>query len=240
MIYLFHGSDIEKTRTKAFAWVAAARAKEPNLAYIRLAREELTSAALEDVAASGGLFVSRLLVLLDDPFPSAGGRSATDGARNVGDGEDEEGADTSDASLLEEHLAALAASDNAIVVLAPKLLAAQAKKLTAKAKLEYRFDKPMGREVGRGFNGALVNALATRSRERLWLEVTRALRAGDAPEMLHGLLHWKARDLMEKGGSKWSPQASRALSLSLISLVQDSRRKGLDLAQSLERFALTI
>ena len=68
MIYLFHGSDVEKTRTKAFEWVAKARAKEPNLAYVRLAREELTLAALEDAALSGGLFVQRLLILLDDPF----------------------------------------------------------------------------------------------------------------------------------------------------------------------------
>ena len=84
MIYLFHGSDVEKTRTKAFAWVRAARAKEPNLAYLHFAREELTNAVLEDAAAAGGLFVSRLLVLLDDPFPNA---------RNTGEDEDEEGKD---------------------------------------------------------------------------------------------------------------------------------------------------
>ncbi|HEY4522942.1 MAG TPA: hypothetical protein VJK73_01055, partial [Candidatus Paceibacterota bacterium] len=67
-----------------------------------------------------------------------------------------------------------------------------------------------------------------------------ALRKGDAPEMLHGLLHWKTRDLMEKGSRAWKPQETRALSLSLISLLQNSRRKGLDLSQSLERFALSI
>ena len=218
MMYLFHGSDVEKTRSKAFEWVAKARAKEPNLAYVRLAREELTSAALEDVAQSGGLFVKRLLILIDNPFQE-------------GDSPD----------LLEEHLDALAASDNAIIVLAPKLAAAKAKKLIAKAKVEYKYDLPA--QTGkpeRGFNAHLVNALAARSREKLWLEINRALRAGDAPEMLHGLLHWKARDLMEKGSRTWTPQESRALSLSLISLLQSSRRRGLDLSLSLERFALNI
>ncbi|MBI4079935.1 hypothetical protein HY414_01765, partial [Candidatus Kaiserbacteria bacterium] len=89
--------------------------------------------------------------------------------------------------------------------------------------------------------------LAVRSRERLWLEIVRALRAGDAPEMLHGLLHWKARDLMDpsagrqkKGSRPWSAAEARKLSLSLIALLQDSRRKNLDLAESLERFALSI
>ena len=216
MIYLFHGSDIEKVRAKAFEWVAAARKKEPNLAYVRLAREEVTDAALDDAALSGGLFVSRLLVLIDDPAQ-------------------EEAAD-----ILEEHLNALAMSDNAIIILAPKLAAAKVKKFSAKAKREYLYDKAATREDARGFNANLVNALSARSREKLWLEINRALRTGDAPEMLHGLLHWKARNLMEKGSRAWTPAESRALSLSLISLIQSSRRGGLDLSLSLERFALSV
>lgn len=233
MIYLFYGTDVEKTRAKAFEWVAKARAKEPNLAYVRLAREELSDAALEDAALSGGLFVSRLLVLIDDPFPAARATSEDEGNEEVNTG-----------SVLEDHLAALADSDNAIIILAPKLPAAKAKKLAAKAKMEYKYDKPVSREVERGFNSNLVNALGARSREKLWLEINRALFAGDAPEMLHGLLHWKARDLMEKGSAggrtAWKPQEARALSLSLIELLQNSRRGGLDLALSLERFALSV
>jgi len=229
MIYLFYGTDTERVRTKAFEWVAKAQEKEPNLAYVRLAREELTDAALEDAALSGGLFVKRLLILIDDPFPSA--RAATE--EDVGE---EEGV----TNVFEEHIEALAASDNAIVILAPKLAAAKAKKLVAKAKVEYKFDAPITRETARGFNGNLVNALAARSRENLWLEVNRALMAGDAPEMLHGLLHWKARDLMEKGSRTWKPEETRRLSLNLIELLQASRRGGLDLSLALEKFALSI
>ena len=228
MLYVFHGSDIEKARTKAFEWVAKARAKEPNLAYARLAREELTDAVLEDAALSGGLFVSRLLILIDDPFPAS--RAAIE--ENAGEEEA--------TNVFEKHIEALAASDNAIVILAPKLPAAKAKKLAAKAKVEYKYDKPAAREDARGFNNNLVNALAARSREKLWLEINRARRAGDAPEMLHGLLHWKARDLLEKGSRAWSPQEARRLSLALIELLQSSRRGGLDLSLSLERFALSV
>jgi len=206
MIYLFHGSDVEKVRTKAFAWVAAARKKEPNLAYVRLASEEVIDSSLEDSALSGGLFVKRLLILIDDPFQ-----------------------EEDSTNLIEEHLSALADSDNAIVILAPKLASAKAKKIIAKAKMEYKYDKSAALEDKRGFNGNLVNALASRSREKLWLEINRALRAGDAPEMLHGLLHWKARDMRD-----------RKLSLDLINLLQTSRRNGMDLSLSLEHFALSI
>ncbi|MEK7604386.1 MAG: hypothetical protein AAB442_01120 [Patescibacteria group bacterium] len=228
MIYLFHGSDIEKTRRKAFEWVEAARAKEPNLVYVRLAREELTAAALLDVASAGGLFVSRLLVLLDDPFPSA--RVASD--------DDEE--ETVSASVLEDALESLAASNNVILILAPKLATAKVKKISALAKHVYVYEKAAAREDARGFNSGLVNALAARASEKLWLEIMRATRAGDAPEMLHGLLHWKARDLMEKGGRAWKPEESRRLSLDLIELLQSSRRGGLPLDLALEKFALSL
>lgn len=227
MIYLFHGSDVEKVRAKAFEWVAKAREKEPNLVYARLAREELIGTALDDAALSGGLFVRRLLILIDDPFQKIRAENGEEG-------------ETPSTNVIEERLDVLAASDNAIVILAPKLPTALAKKLVAKAKVSYRYDAPPTGEEKRGFNAALVNALAARNREKLWLEVNCALRAGDAPEMLHGLLHWKARDMLEKGGRAWKPREARELSLSLIALLQDSRRKGLDLSPSLERFALSI
>lgn len=232
VIYLFHGSDAEKVRTKAFAWVAAARTKEPNLAYTRLSREELSAEALGSAASSGGLFVRRALVLIDDPFPTGRTKDADEEV-------DEEVLGVG--SVLEEYADALVSSDNAIVIVAPKLTAARLKKLGAKAAKVYAFDTTAARaSVQRGFNSALVNALAARDAQKLWLEVVRALRVGDAPEMLHGLLHWKARDLMSKGSRTWKPLEARKLSLDLISLVQESRRKSLDFALELERFALSI
>jgi len=231
MIYLFYGSDVEKVRAKAFEWVAKARAKEPNLVYVRLSREELTPAALEDATHSGGLFVSRLLVLLDDPFQTT--RAANE--------EDESEEDAVVDNIVEENLESLATSDNAIIILAPKLSVAKAKKISAKAKVEYTFDLPaQAGKPTRGFNSGLVDALDARSREKLWLEINRALAKGDAPEMIHGLLHWKARDMMAKGSRAWKVQEARKLSLALIGLLQESRRGGMELPLSLERFALSI
>jgi hypothetical protein len=240
MIYLFHGSDVEQVRRKAFAWVKAAQTKEPSLAYVRLAREDLSSPVLEEAISSGGLFVKRLLVVLDDPFPIAR-------ATEEGDGDEEEMG-----SLVEEQIDALVESNNVILIVAPKLLSAKAKKISAKAKQTYVFNAPA--VAKRGFNASLPDALGARNREKLWLELTRALRTGDAPEMLHGLLHWKARQLFEQakiaenslpGASRrgvrvWKSQEARELSRSLIELLQASRRGGLSLALALERLALSI
>ena len=237
MMYLFYGSDTDKVRRKAFEWVAAARKKEPNLTYVRLAREDMSASALLEAATSNSLFAKRTLTLLDDPYTPARGGSASGG--NVEEESEENQVATT--SVLDDYLDMLAESDNAIVILAPRLAAARAKKLAAKATKIYEFSEHARLPAGRqGFNSGLVNALGAKNREKLWLEIVCALRAGDAPEMLHGLLHWKARDLMEKGSRAWSPAEARALSLALISLLQTSRRKGFDLSESLERFALSV
>ncbi|MBU1292459.1 hypothetical protein KJ819_00135 [Patescibacteria group bacterium] len=215
MIYLFHGSDVGKARAKAFAWVSAARAKAPDAAYIRLQGKEISEAALYDAIGSQGLFFSKSLILIDDPFS------------------DSEAGETV-LALLDE----LAKSENPVAILSPKLLAAQAKKLEAVATKVFKEEAVPKR--ARGFNGPLVNALAAKSGPLLWQEIQKAERQGDAPELVHGLLHWKARDMMQKGGTKWSKQEARALSVELIELVSRARSGDLPLSESLERFALTL
>jgi hypothetical protein len=216
MLYLFTGTDGARVRAKAFAWVEAARKKAPDAAYQRLLPEQVSESALSDATASQGLFFAKTLTLLDDPFALKEAGEAVLAA-----------------------LPALAESANPIAVLAPKLLAAHAKKLEAKAEKVFAVDAA-AKKPARGFNGALVNALAVRDGRALWTELVKAERLGDAPEMLHGLLHWKARDLMEKGGRVWTPDAARKLSRDLIELLSESRGGGLELGPALERFALSL
>jgi len=216
MIYLFYGSDTGKVRAKAFQWVEASRKKAPEAHYVRLAPEDTTVATLEEIATASGLFFTKSLVLIDDPFSlAASGEAVLDS------------------------LALLSESPNPIAILAPKLKAAETKKLEAKAEKAFKIDATAKKE-GRGFNAGLVNALSARDGKGLWLEIEKSLRAGDAPEMLHGLLHWKARDLMQKGSKSWSAGEARALSLGLIELLSDARSESLDLGVALERWALSL
>jgi len=216
MIYLFHGSDVGKARAKAFQWVAAARAKAPDAAYIRLEGKEITEAALQEALSTQGLFFSKSLVLIDDPFANA---------------------DSADAVL--SLIDALAESENPVGILAPKLLAAQAKKLEGKAAKVFKEDV-VAKASARGFNGALVNALGAKNGTALWKELMKAFRAGDVPETVHGLLHWKARDMMQKGSSVWGKDGARGLSMSLVALLAESRSGDIPLGSALERFALSL
>ncbi len=215
MIYLFHGSDANKVRAKAFQWVEAARAKAPDAVYIRINSEDMSESVLRGALSTQGLFFSKSLILLDDPFAlSESGETVLD--------------------LLDE----LAESANPVAIVAPKLLAARAKKIEAKAEKVFKIDA--AEKVARGFNSGLVNALSAKDGAGLWKELQKAYRQGDAPELLHGLLHWKARDMMQKGNPKWGKEGARKLSVELIELVSTSRSGDLGLKEGLERFALSI
>ncbi len=215
MIYLFHGSDTARARAKAFTWIAAARTKAPDAAYVRLQGSQITEEALRDAISAQGLFFAKSLILIDDPF-----------------------ADEASGETVLTMLDELAASDNPVGILAPKLLAARAKKLEAAAAKVFKEDAVAKKE--RGFNSALVNALGAKDGKALWKEIVKAEREGDVPESIHGLLHWKARDMMQKGGGAWGKDGARELSLSLIELVSSARSGDLPLGPSLERFALSL
>jgi hypothetical protein len=215
MLYLFHGSDTNKVRAKAFQWITAARAKAPEAYYVRLEPGTATKESLREALSMQGLFFSKTLVLIDDPF------------------ENKESAD-----VVLELLPELAASPNAVALLAPKLIPARVKKVEAHVEKVFKVDAVV--KAQRGFNMSLVNALAQKNGEALWKELIKAYRAGDAPELVHGLLHWKARDLMKRGGGAWGANGARKLSRDLILLLTDSRGKDLELAPALERFALSI
>ncbi|HWU24557.1 MAG TPA: hypothetical protein VN086_02290, partial [Candidatus Paceibacterota bacterium] len=216
MIYLFTGSDVNRVRAKAFQWIAATRAKAPDAYYSRFTADQVTDEALRDALSAQGLFFSKTLIALDDPFAQA------------------ESAET-----VLEMLPELAESQNIVAIIAPKLLAARAKKIEAKAEKVFTVDLT-ARPAARGFNSALVNALGAKDGQTLWKEIIKAYRLGDAPEMVHGLLHWKARDMMQKGGRAWTPEQARVLSRDLILLLSDSRGRDLSLDLALERFALSL
>lgn len=215
MLYLFHGSDVNKVRAKAFQWVAAARAKAPDAYYVRLEPNIVTEESLREALGMQGLFFSKTLVLIDNPF------------------EEKARADTV-LKLLPE----LAASPNVVALLAPKLIPARVKKVEEHAEKVFKVDAVVKAE--RGFNSGLVNALAQKNGPVLWKELIKAYRMGDAPEQLHGLLHWKARDLMKRGGGAWGEKGARSLSRDLIALLADSRGHDVTLPLALERFALTL
>ena len=216
MLYLFTGTNEEKIRAKVFAWIDATKKKEPSVSYVRISSDQINTHTLEEITLTQGLFFSKILVLIDDPF-----------------------ATTLTTEVVLDAIERLAHSSNPIALLAPKISLPTERKIVSHIEKVFREDTTT-KKTARGFNTGLVNALASRNGKNLWKELMIAKKQGDAPEMLHGLLHWKARDLMEKGSRVWKPEEARALSVELIELVADSRKGELSLSENLERFALSL
>ena len=101
--------------------------------------------------------------------------------------------------------------------------------LGKKETKEYKFD-PFG----------LTFAFAARDRKKLWIALVQALRAGEKPEAVAGLLHWKVRDLLSKSSSHYSKDDLKRISRELVFLYHDSHRGAGDLELLLERFALKL
>jgi len=220
MLYVFTGTNEHSVREHAFLWVATAQKKEPHLTYVRLDGDEIDESAFELIIGSGALFVNRLLVLIDDPYATSVSALSRE--------------------MLNAHLDELAHTNNAIVIIAPRRGNTNQKPLLEKAIKVYVFDKKTTGALERKFNSALVNALGERNPEKLWLEIVRAFRAGDTPEMIHGLLHWKARELIKRGSRMWTRAQARSLSINILSVLGNSRRTGSDLSLDIERYALSI
>jgi len=94
----------------------------------------------------------------------------------------------------------------------------------------------------RGFDSFGVTfALGARDKKKLWLGLTEALRAGEKPEAVAGLLHWKVRDMLAKpAAGKYSREEMKNLSREIVSLYHDSHRGLGSLDLLLERFALKL
>jgi DNA polymerase III delta subunit len=92
----------------------------------------------------------------------------------------------------------------------------------------------------RGFDPfGLTFALAAHDKKKLWLGLTQALRAGEKPEAIAGLLHWKVRQELERATGKKREDLVN-LSRRLVFMYHDSHRGAGSLELLLEQFALTL
>ena len=121
----------------------------------------------------------------------------------------------------------LVASPHTFIFEEEKLLKAPTEKLTkAGAKIEIKKEE---KKEWKFDQFGVTSALAAHDKKKLWLGLTQALRAGEKPEALAGLLAWKARQMNDV-------QLSRELTF----MYHDSHRGAGDLELLLERFALKL
>ena len=211
MLYLFTGTD----RAKAHAAMRAALKKAAKGASVVHISDSNTLADLEAALAGGGMFAERRAIVLDSVL--------------------------ADETMREALLAALPSlkdSDDTFFMLEERPDAATRKKLEKYAESTERYDAVKKKERRDVF--ALASALKRGDRKAAWLHYQEELLAGAAPEALHGILFWGAKDLFLKARDTAGKRRAARLVEALAALPHEARRRGEELEYALERFLLAL
>lgn len=211
MLFLFHGTDRDKARgalTKALEKVSK------GIDVVRIT-DAHTAADLSAVLAGPGMFGTARVVVLDSILSGANEdmRSALLGALKM-----------------------MKESDEKYFVLDGALDAATRKQIEKFAETSEKFDAPKKEKDNSIF--ALANALQRGDKKSLWVGLMQEYAKNSAPEAVHGLLFWGAKQMLTKSRAGAERARAEFLIAELSELPHEARRRGEDLEYALERFVL--
>lgn len=136
-----------------------------------------------------------------------------------------------------QQIEALAGSDDTFLVYEEKIDAATRKKIEKYAEKTEKFEAP--KTVKRGDVFVLASALGQGDKKALWVGYQRALARKEAPEAIHGVLFWGAKQMALSGQGEKAERGRRFVA-ELAELPHEARRKGFDLEYALEKYILGV
>lgn len=126
-------------------------------------------------------------------------------------------------------------SHDTFYIVESALDAATRKQIEKYAEKSEKFDSAKAAKKETIF--ALANALQSGKKKDLWVGLQHEYAAGKAPEAVHGVLFWAAKQLLLR---KPSDMRSQNLVAALAELPHRARREGVELEYALELFALAV
>lgn len=211
MLHLYLGTDREKARTK----MSAAIEKAARKAEIIRITDAHTVEDLKVALQGGGMFAKKRVLVFEGV------------CMNV-----------ELCDILLNAIEYLSKLDEEIFIYEEKPLADLRKKLEKYAETTEKFDAPKKERDSGIF--AIVNALRSADKKALWVSYMREIAKDSAPEAVHGVLFWAAKDMALKSADALSRARAKKLIASLAELPHEARRRGEDLEYALERFLLSV
>lgn len=142
-------------------------------------------------------------------------------------------------SVVLDRLPVLSRSEEAFYIYEVKPLAAVKKQLEKAAKNTYLYDVAKGGKERPSVFG-MVNSMRACDKKNLWVAYQKELASGNAPEAIHGVLFWGAKQAFLGARSEREKTRAKQLLVQLTELPHESRRKGEELEYALERFVLCV
>lgn len=206
MLYFYSGTDTDKARAALNGAIEKIAKKMTVVRITDVHTRTDVGAALQ----GGGMFGGERIVVFDNVY-------ASDDLREI----------------LSEALPRIAKSKDIFFMLEGTLDAATRKSVEKYATEFERFDAKKIAKAETIFS--LASALQAGKKKDLWVGYQRELQSGKAPEAIHGVLFWAAKQLLLKSDT---PRA-RELVAELAALPHEARRQGFDLEYALEYFVLS-
>lgn len=139
-------------------------------------------------------------------------------------------------AVLLDSLKRMRDSEEGFFILEEKPDAATRKQIEKYAETSERYDSPSAKKGGDIF--AIANALKRADKKSLWVNYQRQLAENAAPEAIHGVLFWAAKDMSLKARTDADKKRARRLLIELAELPHESRRRGVEFEYALELFVL--
>lgn len=207
MLFLVTGTDSEKARVKLSALIEKHSKKAP---IIRIT-DAHTVADLSAALAGPGMFGEPSAILLDNVLLHAEMEL-----------------------LILERLDFLRKASLSIYMYESAPIAATKKLLEKYTEVAERYDVEKSSKKDNSIF-ELSNALQSGKKKDLWVGYQREIASGKAPEAIHGVLFWAAKQLLLRSDTA----RARKLVAELVTLPHEARRSGFELEYALEHFVLS-
>jgi DNA polymerase III delta subunit len=217
MIYFLHGTDGEKSRTKAHDLVESLCKKKPDASFFKISTENWNETQLEEYASGQGLFENKYIIFLDRLCE--------------------------DKRIKEDflsHIKEIGESQNIFIILEGKIDKVSSGKIEKKAEKTQEFLLPeIKKEEYNAF--VLADALGKRDRKNTWMLYRKAIDKGEAPEAIHGMMFWKVKTMiLNQYYGAYTKDELYLLADKLITVYHDSRRGAHELETGVERVVLSL
>ncbi len=207
MLFLYSGTDTERSRTRLNIEL------EEKVAQVELFRitDAHTLNDLEAALMGGGMFGGARVVVLDSTLTHEDMRA-----------------------IVLERLPQLKASTDVFYIYEGAIDTPTRKQIEKFAEKSEKYDATKSAVKESIFN--LVRPLQDGKKKDLWVAYQKEIHAGKAPEAIHGILFYAAKDALLR---KPSDERAKKLVATLAQLPHEARRSGFDLEYALEHFVLS-
>lgn len=263
MLYLIHGTNIDKIKAKQNELVSIMQKKQPDVSLYKINENGVSLDLLNELLSSQGLFLAKYIVVLDRLITLGAGASKS--ANNIN-------SEISD--FLIKNLENFKESDHAWIIVEEKISAPNLKKLEKFAFKVFHFDESSAGEnrtnqalslkKERPTSFAFAENFAVRNKALAWQEFQKLKEAELAGEEIHGVLWWQfksvflAKSCKDAGGAKnaglspyvfqkskkasllWSDDELNSILKQLVLIYHDAHRGEGDLMVGLERLTLKL